>query len=274
MQVEMRKREQELLAKIKEQQKELDAVKAEKTKVEKELTRSEREREDDRRLMIEKEREIERQRVESEKTETSYRRPYERVLTREKASPAHLRGRRPPSLVSSENDEEVRAVLAAVTPSSSSSSVVIPIIKSSDTTFKPPTTSVQHQVPEPEPLQPTPSRSGLSNKNNDLQRRPSLRKSTKPDPSGPSATLSRSQSFRVKKDSTDTKPRVPQSPFSSRRELTGNGNSRDRKENASPVKLQRTTSWRRKAESSRSNGVEKSTENGKTASKPIGLVII
>ena len=33
MQVEMRKREQELLAKIKEQQKELDAVKAEKTKV-------------------------------------------------------------------------------------------------------------------------------------------------------------------------------------------------------------------------------------------------
>ena len=33
MQVEMRKREQELLARIKEQQRELDTVKAEKSKV-------------------------------------------------------------------------------------------------------------------------------------------------------------------------------------------------------------------------------------------------
>jgi len=106
MQVEMRKREQELLAKIKEQQKELDAVKAEKTKVEKELTRAEREREDDRRLMFEKEREIERQRIEAERQNERqksvepdpYRKPFERVLNREKASPAHLRGRRPPSL--------------------------------------------------------------------------------------------------------------------------------------------------------------------------------
>jgi len=106
MQVEMRKREQELLAKIKEQQKELDAVKAEKTKVEKELTKQERERENDRRLYYEKEREIVRQREESERLERQksvehepYRKPqYERVLTREKASPAHLRGRRPPSL--------------------------------------------------------------------------------------------------------------------------------------------------------------------------------
>lgn len=109
MQVEMRKREQELLSKIKEQQKELDAVKAEKTKVERELTRAEREREDERRQMQEKERslEMERQRMELESRRSqesdverrdSYRRPYERVLNREKASPAHLRGRRPPSL--------------------------------------------------------------------------------------------------------------------------------------------------------------------------------
>jgi len=107
MQVEMRKREQELLAKIKEQQKELDTVKAEKTKVEKELTRAEREREEDRRLMFEKEREIERQRIEAERQNERqksvepdpYRnKPFERVLNREKASPAHLRGRRPPSL--------------------------------------------------------------------------------------------------------------------------------------------------------------------------------
>merc|ERR1719189_2319894 len=51
----MRKREQELLSKIKEQQVEVDR-------------------------------------------RDSYRRPYDRVLNREKASPAHLRGRRPPSL--------------------------------------------------------------------------------------------------------------------------------------------------------------------------------
>merc|ERR1719189_941910 len=51
----MRKREQELLSKIKEQQVEVDR-------------------------------------------RDSYRRPHDRVLNREKASPAHLRGRRPPSL--------------------------------------------------------------------------------------------------------------------------------------------------------------------------------
>merc|ERR1712018_638529 len=67
------------------------------------------EREDERRQMQEKERslEMERQRMELESRRSqesdverrdSYRRPYERVLNREKASPAHLRGRRPPSL--------------------------------------------------------------------------------------------------------------------------------------------------------------------------------
>jgi len=113
MQVEMRKREQELLARIKEQQRELDAVKAEKNKVEKQLTRQEREREEERRRSDERERmfEEERERREAEEREETRRseeaarrertgisRPHERVLTRDKASPAHLRGRRPPSL--------------------------------------------------------------------------------------------------------------------------------------------------------------------------------
>jgi len=126
MQVEMRKREQELLARIKEQQKELDAVKAEKSKVEKQLSRQEREREEERRHMIEKQKNLEqeRQRIEMEEKERrqfeererrlqeeqernerqelerrdTNSKPHERVLRRDKASPAHLRGRRPPSL--------------------------------------------------------------------------------------------------------------------------------------------------------------------------------
>merc|ERR1719225_1208173 len=129
MQVEMRKREQELLSKIKEQQRELDAVKAEKTKVERELTRAEREREEERR-------ELERQRMELESRKSqesevdrrdSYRRPHDRVLNREKASPAHLRGRRPPSLVSSENDEEVEKLCMEPTapPVSTTSTICV-----------------------------------------------------------------------------------------------------------------------------------------------------
>ena len=140
MQVEMRKREQELLARIKEQQRELDAVKAEKTKVEKQLTRQEREREEERRRVADRERRFEEERErregeekqrqseereEARRTEEAARRdrnitmsrPHERwvpvltmsnlptrVLTRDKASPAHLRGRRPPSLVSSDTE--------------------------------------------------------------------------------------------------------------------------------------------------------------------------
>ena len=144
MQVEMRKREQELLAKIKEQQKELDLVKADKAKVEKELTRAEREREDERRMLEAKEREMEIQRKEEEQRERRealglrrrepHQQPpaasYERVLTREKASPAHLRGRRPPSLVSSENDEEVKMInTAGLAPPTT---ITIPITKMSD----------------------------------------------------------------------------------------------------------------------------------------------
>jgi len=126
MQVEMRKREQELLARIKEQQKELDAVKAEKSKVEKQLSRQEREREEERRHMIEKQKNLEqeKQRIEMEEKERrqfeererrlqeeqernerqelerrdTTSKQHERVLRRDKASPAHLRGRRPPSL--------------------------------------------------------------------------------------------------------------------------------------------------------------------------------
>eukprot|EP00092_Neocalanus_flemingeri_P004363 GFUD01004693.1.p1 GENE.GFUD01004693.1~~GFUD01004693.1.p1 ORF type:complete len:777 (+),score=188.63 GFUD01004693.1:179-2509(+) len=126
MQVEMRKREQELLARIKEQQKELDTVKAEKTKVERQLSRQEREREEERHQLREKQKNLEqeRQRIEIEDKERrqfeererrlhdeqertdrhelerreTQRKPHERVLMRDKASPAHLRGRRPPSL--------------------------------------------------------------------------------------------------------------------------------------------------------------------------------
>merc|ERR1711892_1167385 len=126
MQVEMRKREQELLARIKEQQKELDTVKAEKSKVEKQLSRQEREREEERHQMVEKQKNLEheRRRIDVEEKERrqfeererrlqeeqerndrhelerrdTQNKPHERVLRRDKASPAHLRGRRPPSL--------------------------------------------------------------------------------------------------------------------------------------------------------------------------------
>jgi len=126
MQVEMRKREQELLARIKEQQKELDTVKAEKSKVEKQLSRQEREREEERHQMVEKQKNLEheRRRIDVEEKERrqfeererrlqeeqerndrhelerrdTHNKPHERVLRRDKASPAHLRGRRPPSL--------------------------------------------------------------------------------------------------------------------------------------------------------------------------------
>merc|ERR1712106_1046352 len=126
MQVEMRKREQELLARINEQQKELDTVKAEKSKVEKQLSRQEREREEERHQMVEKQKNLEheRRRIDVEEKERrqfeererrlqeeqerndrhelerrdTQNKPHERVLRRDKASPAHLRGRRPPSL--------------------------------------------------------------------------------------------------------------------------------------------------------------------------------
>ena len=224
MQVEMRKREQELLSKIKEQQKELDAVKAEKTKVERELTRAEREREDERRQMQEKERslEMERQRMELESRRSqesdverrdSYRRPYERVLNREKASPAHLRGRRPPSLVSSENDEEVEQ-LCRESESAPARSVPIAIIKSDDCVAKPPTQSAGAPL------------------NTGLHRRPSVRQAG----TGSSASLSRSHSLRANKAE-----RVPGSPSSQRREVK----SKDKL----PLRTPRTPSFRRKAES-------------------------
>merc|ERR1712013_405179 len=85
MQVEMRKREQELLARIKEQQKELDAVKAEKSKVEKQLSRQEREREEERRHMIEKQKNLEqeKQRIEMEEKERRQFEERERRLQEE-----------------------------------------------------------------------------------------------------------------------------------------------------------------------------------------------
>lgn len=223
MQVEMRKREQELLAKIKEQQKELDLVKADKAKVEKELTRAEREREDERRMLEAKEREMEIQRKEDERRERQEVRrqqqppasSYERVLTREKASPAHLRGRRPPSLVSSENDEEVKMIntagLAAPT------TITIPITKMSEddvmlSSVKPPAlvASDRESVSPQRSAQP-PARPGDSAS---LQRRNSLRR---PGPR-PEASVNRSGSFRIKKENYEPKPRVPQSPSLQRRE--------------------------------------------------------
>ena len=228
MQVEMRKREQELLAKIKEQQKELDLVKADKAKVEKELTRAEREREDERRLLEVKEREMEIQRKEEERRERQealglgHRRQqppaasYERVLNREKASPAHLRGRRPPSLVSSENDEEVKMInTAGLAPPTT---ITIPITKMSEddimlSSVKPPAlVASDRDSVSPQRSAPPPARSGDSAS---LLRRNSLRRA-RPEP-GP-ASVSRTGSFRIKKTDYEPKPRVPQSPSTQRRE--------------------------------------------------------
>ena len=232
MQVEMRKREQELLAKIKEQQKELDLVKADKAKVEKELTRAEREREDERRMLEAKEREMEIQRKEDERRERQEalgirrREPhqppaasYERVLTREKASPAHLRGRRPPSLVSSENDEEVKMInTAGLAPPTT---ITIPITKMSEddvmlSSVKPPAlVASDRESVSPQRSAPPPARLGDSTSS--LQRRNSLRRpGARPDP-GP-ASVNRSGSFRIKKENYDPKPRVPQSPSLQRRD--------------------------------------------------------
>lgn len=80
LQAEMRRREQELLAKIKEQQKELESMKHEKGKVERELHRQELMRDRERKVMEEakrdqeKERERERLRVERERNQAAIER--------------------------------------------------------------------------------------------------------------------------------------------------------------------------------------------------------
>ena len=258
MQVEMRKREQELLSKIKEQQRELDAVKAEKTKVERELTRAEREREEERRELQEKEKTLERERqrmeVETRRSQEvevdrrdSYRRPHDRVLNREKASPAHLRGRRPPSLVSSENDEEVEklclksreapvpAPVPAPVSSSSSTCVPITIIKSEEREEKPPS----------------------------VERSPSVRKAGQ-------AQLSRSQSARVRRENK-AEPHSQtqsQSPAVQRREVHCKDNLRPPvKPQVRPLRPQRTPSLRRKAEAESNK-----KPTGEVGSKSVGLV--
>ena len=240
MQVEMRKREQELLSKIKEQQRELDAVKAEKTKVERELTRAEREREEERRQLQEKERtlELERQRMELESRRSqesevdrrdSYRRPQDRVLTREKASPAHLRGRRPPSLVSSDNDEEVEKLcLESAPPATTSTTTCVPItiVKS-----------------EPQSVEKPPT----------LERRPSLR---------------RAQSARVRRENKPETPGRPgHSPAVQRREVRARDNARPQ---ARPLRTPRTPSLRRKAEVESSK--KQTGEADSPVSKSVGLV--
>ena len=58
-------------SRIKEQQRELDAVKAEKNKVEKQLTRQEREREEERRRLAERERRFEEDREREEERRRS-----------------------------------------------------------------------------------------------------------------------------------------------------------------------------------------------------------
>ena len=246
MQVEMRKREQELLSKIKEQQRELDAVKAEKTKVERELTRAEREREEERRQLQEKEKtlEQERQRMELETRRSqevevdrrdSYRRPHhDRVLTREKASPAHLRGRRPPSLVSSDNDEEVEKLCREpAAPASTSTSTCVPI------------TVIKSQHPEEKP--PT------------VERSHSVRKA---------GQLSRSQSARV------SEARSGQSPAVQRREVKCKDNDNVKPPVRPPVRTpvrslrtQRSPSLRRKAEAESNK-----KSPGEAGSKSVGLV--
>ena len=293
MQVEMRKREQELLAKIKEQQKELDAVKAEKTKVEKELTKQERERENDRRLYYEKEREIVRQREESERLERQksvehepYRKPqYERVLTREKASPAHLRGRRPPSLVSSENDEEVKQISSISQQRSLLFRPESPSLKSSHNGFTQEPVKIipidiiksddRQSHTEPQcALPPTLSRSVRTSpprpnktKDNDLQRKPSFSRSRLDDLSAPKPlhtadSLKRSSSFRIKRDNINT-PKVPQSPTLHRRSNEG---KREGRNTPSSVNLQRTSSFRKKLET-----VDQESKNSSRAAPPTGV---
>ena len=290
MQVEMRKREQELLAKIKEQQKELDAVKAEKTKVEKELTKQERERENDRRLYYEKEREIVRQREESERLERQksvehepYRKPqYERVLTREKASPAHLRGRRPPSLVSSENDEEVKQISLISQQRSLLFRPESPSLKSSHNGFTQEPVKIipidiiksdDRQSPtEPQcALPPTLSRSVRTSpprpnktKDNDLQRKPSFSRSRLDDLSAPKPlhtadSLKRSSSFRIKRDNINV-PKVPQSPTLHRR--SNEGKREGSRNTPSSVNLQRTSSFRKKLET-----VDQESKNSSSSSR-------
>merc|ERR1712106_101743 len=199
MQVEMRKREQELLARIKEQQKELDTVKAEKSKVEKQLSRQEREREEERHQMVEKQKNLEheRRRIDVEEKERrqfeererrlqeeqerndrhelerrdAQNKPHERVLRRDKASPAHLRGRRPPSLVSSDESEE-DSPNPVLQTSFTSPSPRLP--KREIHNIKTPTPTLTRKVSQGA-MPPTPT-TNRRVPNDDLQRRPSLRR--------------------------------------------------------------------------------------------------
>jgi len=268
MQVEMRKREQELLARIKEQQKELDAVKAEKSKVEKQLSRQEREREEERRHMIEKQKNLEqeRQRIEMEEKERrqfeererrlqeeqernerqdlerrdTNSRPHERVLRRDKASPAHLRGRRPPSLVSSdENEDDCQQTL--LTTSFTMPSPRLP--KRDIHHNKAPTPTFSRKMSQPAmPQTPTTSRRVP---NDDLQRRPSLRRNVSRNNEQPTqvSTLGRRSSFRKKESHIDD---------NANESIKQHGTSSVRKkepesaDKPTPIKIQRTPSIRRK----------------------------
>jgi hypothetical protein len=268
MQVEMRKREQELLARIKEQQKELDAVKAEKSKVEKQLSRQEREREEERRQMIEKQKNLEqeRQRIDIEEKERrqfeererrlqeeqernerqdqerrdAHSKPHERVLRRDKASPAHLRGRRPPSLVSSDDNED------ASQPISLQNSFTMPsprLPKREIHQYKAQTPTFSRKLSPPAlPQTPTTNRRVP---NDDLQRRPSLRRNVSRNSEQPTqvSTLDRRSSFRKKESHIDDNANDSIKP---------QGNSSMHKKDAestvkpTPIKIQRTPSIRRK----------------------------
>jgi len=271
MQVEMRKREQELLARIKEQQKELDAVKAEKNKVEKQLSRQEREREEERRQMIEKQKNLEqeRQRLDMEEKERRHNeererrlqeeqerqdrqelerrdtqsRQHGRILRRDKASPAHLRGRRPPSLVSSE-DEEVKEQ----TPHLSNSFPSPRLPKRETYQLKAATPTFSRKVSQSD-MPPTPT----TNKqvpNDDLQRRHSLRRTTSRNSEPPThgSTLGRRASFRkndLRNDANANDTIKPQNTPSLSRKASFS------KEKTEPVKIQRTPSIRRKTNPSK-----------------------
>jgi len=268
MQVEMRKREQELLARIKEQQKELDAVKAEKSKVEKQLSRQEREREEERRQLIEKQKNLEqeRQRIEMEEKERrqfeererrlqeeqernerqemerrdANNKPHERVLRRDKASPAHLRGRRPPSLVSSdENEDDSKPV--SMTASFTMPSPRLP--KREIHQNKAPTPTFSRKMSQPAmPQTPTTNRRVP---NDDLQRRPSLRRNVSRNNEQPTqvSTLGRRSSFRKKESHIDDNANdsiKPQGTSSTRKKES------ESTDKPTPIKIQRTPSIRRK----------------------------
>jgi len=288
MQVEMRKREQELLARIKEQQKELDAVKAEKSKVEKQLSRQERERQEERRQLIEKEKDLEqeRHRIETEdkerrqfeererrlqeeqeradrhEIERRESKPHERVLRRDKASPAHLRGRRPPSLVSSDENEEDETSQISLLSSFTLPSPRLPKKEIHETKNTTPTLRRKVSLA----AMPTTPTTNRRVPNDDLQRRPSLRRNASRNSEQPtqSAKLNRTPSIRKNHsnmdDNTNVSIKTQLTPSMRRKESHSTDTS-------TPIKIQRTPSIRRKLSQTKDSATKDVENKGLSLSR-------